>query len=161
MQSAETQPSAKLSATNIVISLFCARVSHCPLSTSHQQPLNTKKYNWIHYFLFYDLFRCGFNLSCKRWGRQAVFLPWIPSSSPLPGSLVLLDFMRRGSPVSWEPSLPLINSSRLLPPCYAGRGRDVLPNRVPSYLFNGLTAWPSRWLHLNSTLKRWPICVLI
>lgn len=66
----------------------CVRASCCPLSTSHQQPLNTKKYNWIHYFLVYDLFRCGFNLSCKRWGRQAILLPWIPSSFPLPGSPV-------------------------------------------------------------------------
>ena len=49
------------------------------------------------------------------------------------------DFMRWGSPVSWEQSLPLINSSRLLPPCHGGGGRDVLPNRTPSSLFYGLT----------------------
>lgn len=43
------------------------------LPTQHISPAaprNTKKYNWIHYFpFFYGLFRCGFNLSCKRWGR--------------------------------------------------------------------------------------------
>ena len=96
-------------------------------------------------------------------GRQFLCLEFPPvplSQAPL-FCCRAQDFMRRGSPVSWEPSLPLINSSRLLPPFHAGGGRDVLPNRVPSYLFNGLTAWPSRWLHFNSFLKRWPICVLI
>lgn len=62
--------------------LHTSRVAHSAHLTS--SPLNTKKYNWIHYFLFYDLFRCGFNLSCKRWGRQAVPLPWIPTSSSSP-----------------------------------------------------------------------------
>lgn len=138
--------------------------SCCPLSTSHQQPLNTKKYNWIHYFLFYDLFHCAFNLSCKRWGSQAVLLPWTPSNSLSQAPLICYraqDFMRWGSPVSWEQSLPLINSSRLLPPCHGGGGRDVLPNCTPSSLFYGLTVWPSQWLPSNSSLKRCFICELI
>lgn len=96
-------------------------------------------------------------------GRQffCIEFPPVPLSQAPLFCYRAQDFMRWGSPVSWEPSLPLINSSRLLPPCHAGGGGDVLPNCAPSCLFNGLTAWPSQWLHPNSALKRRFICVLI
>lgn len=53
--------------------------------------------------------------------------------------------MRRGSLKSWEPSLPLISSSRLLCLCHTGGGKKKkkevgegggLPNEVPGQLFN-------------------------